>query len=219
MAQRLSQVYEKYLLNFDMAYIKSILQRAFKEAQQQPPNPGQLQQMMYNAQNPQMGQVANGIPNNLQGSMGLQPSHAPQHSSALNQAGAQAVAANHLRTLSTLTGVTDTARLNDLVQYSMLPSELLRAKGVDQNVINVVEVHRAILQRAFQAQKSFREYVMSSQGAANPAAGLMVTQGQMPMAGVSNGPRRMVPKPTAEQLQRAQAVVGAMTAEIKTRGM
>ncbi|KAJ3475578.1 hypothetical protein NLI96_g11747 [Meripilus lineatus] len=198
MAQRLSQVYEKYLMNFDMAYIKSILQRAFKEAQQQQqqqqqsqqqqqPNPGQPQQMMHNAQNLQMGQAANGIPNNLQGPMGLQPSHAPQHSSAaLNQAGAGAIAQNNLRTLASLTGVTDPARLNDLVQFSMYSPELLRAKGVEQNVINVVEVHRAFLQRTFQAQKSFREGVMNSQGAANPAAaaaGLMATQRQMAMAG------------------------------------
>ncbi|KAJ3476564.1 hypothetical protein NLI96_g11075 [Meripilus lineatus] len=167
MAQRLSQVYEKYLMNFDIAYVKSI--RALQGAQQQQQQQQQSQQhITHNAHNPQMAQATNGIPNNLEDPMGLQPSHAPQHSSALNQAGA--VAANNLRTLASLTGVTDPARLSDLVQYSMFSPELLRAKRVEQNVINVVEVHRAFLQRTFQAQKSFRESVMNSQGAVNPVA-------------------------------------------------
>lgn len=112
---------------------QGVIPEGLKNAQQQQQQQGsrQARHLMHNAPNPQMRQYANGIPDNMQGAMGPQPGSAQQSPLDFHPL------ANH-------TGVTDPARLNEFIQYSMIPSETLRAHGVDPAAINLIELHRPL---------------------------------------------------------------------------
>ena len=222
-AQRLMNVYEKYLHQFDVAYMRSLVQRL---AQMQ--NGGQPVQNMHNGQGqPPMNQANNGMVNHMPGGLNVQGAQ-PQPP----QARPQMTPLNHL---SQMTGINDPAKLNELIQLSMHPAEQLRARGINEGVINMVELHRALLQRFMQAQKNFRNGVKSNAAVVNPhaaAANTIANQRQLMMANNGTLPRISDPmpnsqpggpvaipraRPSAEDMQRATVVVHNMHKEFQQR--
>ncbi len=146
---------------------------------------------------------------------------------------------NYLRNIAQLTGITDASRLNDLVQYSLIPVEVLRQHGVDPSTINLVEIYRALLQRTFQAQQGFKEYpqgdysadAMTPNRLTNPMAGVQPYDSyprqppQVPpeqrFTPTDGDARPFAPptrRPSTEELQRAHQLVLSIQKEFQLRG-
>ena len=171
-------------------------------------NGGQPVQNMHNGQDhPPMNQTNNGMVNHMSGGLNVQGAQ-PQPP----QARPQMTPLNHL---SQMTGINDPAKLNELIQLSMHPAEQLRARGINEGVINMVELHRALLQRFMQAQKNFvakqRQLMMANNGT--------LPRISDPMPNSQPGGPVAIPRarPSAEDMQRATVVVHNMHKEFQQR--
>ena len=161
-AQHIQVVYKEYLAAFDTMYIGSMVNR--QRGVIKPPESGM------NPQGPGAGPSgAPGMANNMPMQNGQQMSNVmpsnpnfPPQMSGLNE--------NSLAGISQLVGVSDPQQIQQLLKWSMLNQEQLRQQGVPLQLIEKVELHRAILQRTYQGQLHFREQLQKNHLANNQLA-------------------------------------------------
>lgn len=76
----------------------------------------------------------------------------------------------NIQSLAPLVGTNDPHRILQILSYSQHPADELRRRGIPDNIINLVETHRALLQRTFQAQMNFQNGIKNGQAMNNLAA-------------------------------------------------
>lgn len=163
-AQRLLHVYNQYLLRFDEMYMRSA-HRPKANA-----NP------VMNGNVPGVVSAPPGTAQQSEGSM-------PMHFNLAN----------------------DPAQLQQLVQYSQLPVEVLRTRGVSQDVIDAVEMNRDLLTRIVNGQNQFHEGVKSNNNLA--AAVLQQRQNFMASQAGQNA--------LAQQMMHSQAQGNSMAQQMQ----
>lgn len=184
-AARLQHIYREFLQGFDIMYLKSALSKKMKGEGHNGP-----QHDMNNGGNMPMAMNASGS----------QP-----------QPDVSNIPPPSIQGIMALANTQDPQKIQQLLQYSSYPSEVLRARGVPQETIEIVDMHRPLLQRTLMGQTQFHEGVKTSQMNNNLAAlqqqqrqnflnsqaghAMMQTPGaqggqqQMPMPGMGEGGR------------------------------
>ncbi|KAI9066119.1 hypothetical protein FKP32DRAFT_1566498, partial [Trametes sanguinea] len=130
-------------------------------------------------------------------------------------------AAQNANPIRQLTDIQDSRLMNEIVSYSILPTEELQRRNVPPNIIQLVDQNRQQLQLSFERQRAFRAQVAkNTQGAQN---GMGVPQLQrnpsVPMPGVpptvgmpqQNG-MGMMGQPGMQQAQGQQVNQGMQSA-------
>ncbi|KAI0703825.1 hypothetical protein BC835DRAFT_1317755 [Cytidiella melzeri] len=219
-AAKLQQVYRDYLLQFDMMYLRSSLQKKL--------------QVTSAAQQPDLG---NGNP--PPAAQNLASSGAQQHDGQHAK----------LQGMAALSNTADPKRLNQLMQYSQFTAEQLRSQNVHPEIIDMVEMNRGIFSRHLNAQAQFHDGVkgqlnLQQRNMVNNQA-LMRPGIQQPTTNATGGPsgvQQMPPpqngnqqthptalnrpmnvpmngtgRPSVEDMQRASAVVQRLVQETRAQ--
>lgn len=87
-----------------------------------------------------------------------------------HQPDASAIPLPAIQGIMALANTQDPQKIQLLLQYSSFPSDVLRARGVPQETVDTVELHRGLLQRTLMGQHQFHEGVKTSQMNNNLAA-------------------------------------------------
>ena len=159
-ALQLASIYQHHLSQFDQAYLNTVIH---KKAQ---------------GMNLGMQGQAGGAPGGANmGGMGQQQQQQqpPPHGT-----GAMAGA-------SLLTGAADPAELQQFLQFARHSADDLRRMGVNQETINKVELHRDLLLRTLEGQRSFQEGVRRSMAQGNPNMGMPGQANQLLQGGPQGG--------------------------------
>lgn len=190
-AQHLENIYRRYLLQFDMMFVSSILK--MKPQANNTGNAGQPGPSNVGQQTPLVSAAG---PTNAPSLNAMSGGVMPNNASSSN-----AMSASN----STFPAGLDPNKINELVSYARRSAEELRRQGIPEPIINTVERNRPLLEESLRYQQEFHGGITatqaqpSSNGTMGPVQGL---QANMP-PGFMKTPQMnpAVPRPSASPAQ------------------